>query len=64
VYGLANYSPYWYPQFDGFFQAGVGTKYQFSPRFEVELLATWFTNGDLIQNGGQASTWNLGFRWN
>jgi hypothetical protein len=64
VYGLVNYSPYWYPQFDGFFQAGVGTKYQFTPRFEVELLATWFTNGDLIQNGGQASTWNLGFRWN
>jgi hypothetical protein len=64
LYILVNYSPFWYPTFDGFLQAGGGGKYQITSRFELELLATWFTNGDLLMNGGHASTWNVGLRYN
>ena len=62
-YVLGSYSPYWQSDFDYFYQAGLGAKYQISPSFEVELLATKFANQFLIQNNGNAATYNIGFRY-
>lgn len=63
LYVLGSYSPYWQKEFDYFAQAGVGAKYQVSSDFEIELLYTGFTNGFLQSVNGQASTFNIGFRY-
>lgn len=64
LYGLASYSPFWQEEYDFFYQLGVGAKYQFTPNFEVELLATAFDNGFLQSVDGNAGTVNLGVRVN
>lgn len=64
IYALGGVSPYARIPFDYFVQGGVGTKYQFTPDFEIELLYTGFTNTFLLQNGGDAQTFNLGIRFN
>lgn len=64
LYTLGSYSPFWTPEFDYFWQVGVGTKYQFTPNFELELLVSKFANEFLTQNGGDAATYNLGIRYN
>ncbi|HMN89962.1 MAG TPA: DUF547 domain-containing protein [Saprospiraceae bacterium] len=64
VYVLTNYSPYWSPQLSYFWQAGVGTKYQLTPKFEVEALYSYFTNEFLASTNGRASTFNVGIRFN
>ncbi len=63
-YALSGYSPYWQSEFDYFAQFGLGTKYQITPNFEIELLYTDFSNKFLNQTGGQADTFNLGIRAN
>ena len=63
-YTLGGFSPYWQENFDYFAQAGAGAKYQFTPKFELELLYTWFTNDFLQTTGGRAATYNLGIRFN
>ena len=64
IYGLTGFSPFWAGDFDYFAQAGMGAKYQFTPKLELELLYTKFTNEFLSQSGGQAATYNLGLRFN
>ena len=64
LYALGGFSPYWQSEFDYFLQAGLGAKYQFTPNLELELLVTDFTNKFLKDTGGQASTFNIGFRFN
>ena len=64
LYTLANFAPIWTPDLDYFAQAGLGTKYQFTPRLELELLATTFTNSFLQDTGGRALTLNVGIRKN
>lgn len=64
VYVLTNYSPYWSPELSYFWQAGLGAKYQFTPKFEIEALYTYFTNEFLNDINGRASTFNLGIRFN
>lgn len=64
LYTLGGYSPFWTPSFDYFAQTGLGAKQQVSRKLEFELLYTWFTNAFLQQNGGRASTFNLGVRFN
>ncbi len=64
LYGLGAFSPLWQAEFDYFTQAGIGAKYQFTRNVEVELLYTDFSNKFLNQTGGQAATYNLGFRYN
>ena len=63
VYTLAGFSPYWLKEFDYFTQFGLGFKYQFTPRHEVELLYTDFSNRFLNETGGRAATYNIGFRF-
>lgn len=64
LYALNGFSPFWRPEWDYFYQAGVGAKYQFTRKFELELLYTYFTNRFLQDNDGRASTVNLGVRFN
>ena len=64
LYTIGGYSPYWQENYDYFYQYGVGTKYQFTPEFELELLYTDFTNKFLSESSGQAETINLGLRIN
>jgi len=64
LYVLTNYSPFWQREFDYFAQAGLGAKYQFTPKFELELLYNYFTNAFLIENQGRAATYNMGVRFN
>jgi len=64
LYALAGYSPFWQDEFDYFAQGGFGAKYQFTPNLELELLYTDFTNKFLSNSGGQAATYNVGFRFN
>lgn len=64
IYGLASYSPFWQEDFDYFYQLGAGAKYQFTPKFELELLATLFDNQFLNSVNGNAGTVNLGLRFN
>ncbi|MEM8525043.1 MAG: DUF547 domain-containing protein [Bacteroidota bacterium] len=64
IYTLAGYSPFWQSDFDYFTQLGLGFKYQFTPNFEVELLATDFDNKFLNSTGGRAYTYNMGVRFN
>jgi len=63
IYALGSFSPYWQSNFDYFVQAGAGVKYQITPSYEVELLVTKFANQFLIQNNGDAATYNIGFRY-
>lgn len=63
-YALSGFSPYWQFEFDYFAQFGLGTKYQITPNFEIELLYTDFSNKFLNQSGGRADTFNLGIRAN
>ena len=63
-YAIGGYSPFWQENFDYFYQFGVGTKYQFTPNFELELLVTDFNNKGLAASNGQAATFNLGIRYN
>jgi len=64
IYTLGGFSPYWQSNFDYFLQGGLGAKYQFTPNLELELLVTDFTNKFLKDTGGQAGTYNIGFRFN
>ena len=64
LYTLGGYSPYWQADYDYFSQVGVGSKYQFTPNLELELLYTDFSNKFLNETGGQAATYNLGLRFN
>lgn len=64
LYTLGGYSPYWQSTYDYFYQYGVGTKYQFTPKLEIELLYTDFSNKFLDETNGQAETINLGLRLN
>lgn len=64
VYALAGYSPYWQEDYDYFYQYGIGSKYQFTPKFEIEVLYTDFTNEFLSQSSGKAETINFGIRVN
>ena len=64
IYALSGFSPFWQSDFDYFYQYGVGVKYQFTPNIELELLYTDFTNEFLSNTGGQASTYNVGYRIN
>jgi len=64
LYTIGGFSPYWQSEFDYFTQAGLGAKYQFTPNLELELLYTDFSNKRLNDTGGQAATYNLGFRFN
>lgn len=64
VYVLTGYSPFWQDEFDYFTQVGIGAKYQFTRKFELELLATDFSNKFLNDTGGKAATYNLGLRFN
>lgn len=62
LYALTNFSPYWQSDFDYFAQAGIGAKYQVTPKLEFEALYTGFTNKFLSNNNGRASTFNIGVR--
>ncbi len=64
LYTLTGYAPTWEPNFNYFYQLGLGAKYQFTPKIELELIYTGFRNKGLVDNGGKASTYNLGFRFN
>lgn len=64
LYTLASYSPFWQENFDYFRQFGVGSKYQFTPNFELEVLYTDFSNQFLANSNGVAETINLGIRVN
>lgn len=65
LYVLGGYSPFWFQdEYEYFRQFGAGTKYQFTPNYEIELLYTDFSNTGLSNSGGQAATYNLGFRYN
>jgi len=64
IYALGGYSPYWQADFDYFIQFGIGSKYQFTPNFELEVLYTDFSNKFLNDTGGKAETINLGLRIN
>lgn len=64
LYGLAGYSPYWQEKYDYFYQLGLGAKYQFTPKLELELLATAFDNQYLNRVNGKAGTLNFGLRFN
>ena len=64
LYALSGFSPYWQSDFDYFAQGGFGAKYQFTPKLELELLYTAFTNKFLSDTGGKAATYNLGLRFN
>jgi len=64
LYALSSFSPYYnQPDDKYFYQFGVGAKYQFTPNFEIELLLTDFNGQRLNSNGGQATTFNVGFRY-
>lgn len=64
LYTIGGYSPYWQENFDYFRQVGLGAKYQFTPNLELELLYSDFSNQFLKDTGGQAATYNVGFRFN
>ena len=64
LYTIGSYSPIWVENFDYFYQFGGGAKYQFTPKVELELLVTSFRNKELLASGGDAATFNLGFRFN
>jgi hypothetical protein len=61
---LGGFSPYYLDEFDYFYQAGAGLKYQFNRKFELEFLYTHFRNQSLLADNGKASTLNFGIRFN
>ncbi|MDF1696897.1 MAG: DUF547 domain-containing protein [Saprospiraceae bacterium] len=63
LYGLAGYSPYLASPYDYFTQFGLGAKFQLSPNFEIEFLATDFSNKYLNSINGSAATYNFGLRY-
>jgi len=63
LYGLVGYSPFFVSPYDYFNQYGIGAKYQISPDFEIELLATDFNSKYLNSVDGSAATYNIGFRY-
>jgi len=63
LYGLLNYAPVITNPYDYYRQFGLGMKYQISRNFEVEILASDFSNKYLGDNFGQAATYNIGFRY-
>ena len=64
IYTIGNYAPTWTGDFTYFYQFGIGFKYQFAPYFELETLLTEFRNNFLLDDNGQAATFNLGIRYN
>jgi len=64
LYTIGGFSPKWQSEFDYFTQIGLGAKYQFTPNLEFELLYTDFSDKNLNSTGGQAATYNVGFRFN
>jgi len=62
LYTLGAYSPFWQKDFDYFYQAGLGAKYQITPKLELEFLYTHFRNPFILDTNGQASTLNFGIR--
>lgn len=74
IYALTGYAPSWSLEnelgesgltlSDYFYQGGIGGKYQFTPKFEIELLYSDFTTKFLKDSEGQAATYNLGLRFN
>ncbi len=62
LYTLGAYSPFWQEDFDYFYQAGLGAKYQITPKLELEFLYTHFRNTFILDANGQASTLNFGIR--
>ena len=64
LYALGGFSPYFQEDFNYFVQSGVGAKYQFTPKLELELLVTDFSNSFLNDTGGKAATYNIGVRFN
>ncbi len=64
IYALGGFSPYYLDEFDYFYQAGTGLKYQFTRKFELEFLYTHFRNQFLLDSNGMASTLNFGIRFN
>jgi len=63
LYTLAGYAPTLTPDFDYFHQLGLGTKYQVTRRFEIELLYTKFQTKFVKSQNGNAGTYNLGLRF-
>lgn len=63
LYTLAGYAPTLTPDFDYFHQLGLGTKYQVTRRFEIELLYTRFQTKFVKSLNGNAGTYNLGLRF-
>ncbi len=64
AYFLSNYAPIWQEEFSYFYQFGLGSKYQFTPNVELELLYSYFRTKFLVDSGGTAQTINLGLRFN
>ena len=64
IYALGGFSPFWQSKFDYFVQGGAGVKYQFTKNVEIELLYTGFRTKFLLETGGNAATYNVGFRYN
>jgi hypothetical protein len=71
LYTLSSYSPKWQKEYDFFYQLGLGAKYQFTPKMELELIYTGFRNKYILgkddkgnSRDGKAATYNLGFRFN
>lgn len=62
IYTLGSYSPFWQKDYDYFYQAGLGAKYQITPKWELELLYTAFRSEFVRQTNGSASTINAGLR--
>lgn len=62
LYTIGSYSPYWQENFDYFYQAGLGAKYQITPKLEAEVLYTQFRNQFILDTNGTASTINFGLR--
>ncbi|MFC2100850.1 DUF547 domain-containing protein [Bacteroidota bacterium] len=62
IYVLGSYSPYYTTPFDYYYQYGVGAKYQFTSKLELEILYTFFYNKFLLSENGKANTVNFGLR--
>ena len=63
VYALAEFAPYVDSRFNFYAQSGLGAKYEIKSGIELEFLYSFFTNTYLIENQGNASTFNVGFRF-
>ncbi|MGB1206852.1 MAG: DUF547 domain-containing protein, partial [Chitinophagales bacterium] len=63
VYALAEFAPYVDSPFNFYAQSGLGAKYEIKSGIELEALYSFFTNTYLIENQGNAHTFNIGFRF-